>query len=388
MVNYLQSFSGGRTIPAGMNPASWMLDVLGGSDSSGMNRSASAAQLGKMKRSASGVQLDGLQLQKTFSASQQGQATEEMIEEMNQRGERQPMFAFDSPYARSFKTQMSAMLTRSNKAQLRDVGYNCGRIGILTILYILFGVIYLDLDTSDEAGVQSMVACVFMTTIFTGIICMNTVMPVRIRERAVAFRERSSFMYSAVPYSISQALIEVPWIALISIVTVVPMYFLVGMAPTSERLFFHVMVSFLVSFTFLSVGQAAACIAATIETAQAVASALIPIFFLFGGLYLPLPQIPVYWRWAYYINPVAYAIQSVVAPQFERRGCTYGSDCPTIEVFRGTYTETMDTLDYVETKYNIAFSKRWISALYLGLFAVGVQLIHNVAFKTSNVVKR
>jgi len=388
MVNYLQSFSGGRTIPAGMNPASWMLDVLGGSDSSGMNRSASAAQLGNMKRSASGVQLDGLQLQKTFSASKQGQATEEMIEEMNQRGERQPMFAFDSPYARSFKTQMSAMLSRSNKAQLRDVGYNCGRIGILTILYILFGVIYLDLDTSDEAGVQSMVACVFMTTIFTGIICMNTVMPVRIRERAVAFRERSSFMYSAIPYSISQAIIEVPWIALISIVTVVPMYFLVGMVPTFERLFFHITIGFLVSFTFLSVGQAAACIAATIETAQAVASALIPIFFLFGGLYLPLPQIPVYWRWAYYINPVAYAIQSVVAPQFERRSCTYGLDCPTIEVFRGTYTETMDTLDYVETKYNIAFSKRWISALYLGLFAVGVQLIHNVAFKTSNVVKR
>ena len=384
MVSYLQSCTIARTLPPGMNPASWMLDVLGGSDSSGtMKRSSSG-----MTRSLSGVQLDGLKLKQTFATSKQGQATMEVIEEMCRKGVQQPMFTFTSPYARSFKTQMSAMLDRANKSQLRDVGYNCGRIGILSILYLLFGVIYLDLDTSDEAGVQSMVACVFMTTIFTGIICMNSVMPVRIRERAVAFRERSSFMYSAIPFSMSQALIEIPWVAFISVVTVVPMYFLVGMIPTFERLFFHIMVNFCVSFTFLSLGQAAACIASTIETAQAAASALIPIFFLFGGLYLPLPQIPVYWRWAYYINPVAYAIQSVVAPQFEHRGCTYGQNCPTTLVFRGTYTETMDTLDYVESKYNIAFDKRWISALYLSLFAIGVQLIHNVAFKTSNVVKR
>ena len=83
------------------------------------------------------------------------------------------------------------------------------RAGVLIVLYLLFGVIYLRLDTSDEGGVQSMVGVVFMTTIFTGIICMNSVMPVRVRERAVAFRERSSYMYSPVPYAVAHALMEV-----------------------------------------------------------------------------------------------------------------------------------------------------------------------------------
>jgi hypothetical protein len=99
----------------------------------------------------------------------------------------------------------------------------------------------------------------------------------------------------------------------------------------------------------------------------------------------------VYWSWAYYINPVSYSIQSVVAPQFERRGCTgpYPTgDCPTIQAFRGTYFETIDTLSYVEDKYNIAFKDRWIACGYLACFAFGLQLIHNWAFKTSNVVKR
>ena len=388
MVNYLQSLNMSIPLPAGMNPASWMLDVLGGSDSSGVKN---AEKAGGMRRNSSGIALDGVMLDEKFLVSAEGKRAMKLVDEISERGASDPMFSFSSPYARSSKTQLSAILSRANKAQMRDIGYNCGRIGILTILYILFGVIYLDLDTSDEAGVQSMVACVFMTTIFTGIICMNSVMPVRVRERAVAFRERSSFMYDAIPFSLAQALIEVPWLIVISLCTVIPMYFLVGMIPTAERLFFHIFINFMVSFTFLSLGQAIACLCSTIETAQAGTSAFIPICFLFGGLYLPLPQIPVYWQWAYYINPVSYSIQAVVAPQFERRGCTGpypNGTCPTIQAFRGTYFETIDTLSYVEQKYDIKFSDRWRAAGYLAIFMFGMQFLHSLFFKTSNVVKR
>ena len=59
------------------------------------------------------------------------------------------------PYARSFGTQLWTILKRTHRAHLRDVAYNCGRIGVLLVLYILFGIIYFDLDTSDEGGVQS-----------------------------------------------------------------------------------------------------------------------------------------------------------------------------------------------------------------------------------------
>jgi hypothetical protein len=278
---------------------------------------------------------------------------------------------------------------------MRDVGYNCGRIGVLFVLYILFGVIYLDLDTSDEGGVQSMVSVVFMTTIFTGIICMNAVMPVRVRERAVSFRERSSFMYDGVPYAISHALIEIPWVTLIALITVTPLYFLVGMVPTAESFFFHVLINVLVSYSFLSVGQTIACLCSTIQTAQAGTGAFIPIAFLFGGLYLPLPQIPVYWKWAYYINPVAFAIQSVVAPQFQHRdGCsvydpaTGEGTCPTIVAFRGTYFEQVDSLLYVEDKYDVTYAGRWLPAVWLVCFCIGAQALHVAAAKFVNTVNR
>jgi ABC-type polysaccharide/polyol phosphate export permease len=344
-----------------------------------------------MKRSGSGVALNGLLLVERFKASHEGAAGTRLVKELCAKGEKSEMFAFASPYARSFLTQLRCLIQRASLAHNRDVAYNLGRIGILFVLYLLFGFVYFDLDASNETGVQAMVGVIFMTSIFAGIIFMNSVMPVRVRERAVAYRERTSFMYDAVPYSLSHAICEVPWVLLVTFVTVTPLYFMVGLVPTFEHYIFHVLMVFTVSMAFMSLGQLIACLCATIQTAQAGASAFIPICFLFGGLYLPYPQIPVYWKWAYFIDPVAYAIQGVTAPQFEHRGCTGAypdGDCPTIQAFRGTYFETVDTLAYVEEKYDVQLSQKWYMLIYVAIFVLCMQTLHIIAFKFRKVVAR
>ena len=383
-VSYMESLAstGYKKLPKGMNPASWMLDVLGGTDSS--------AAAGEESKETGEVQ-DGKTLEDAFKASKAGAAASAVVAELSRAEDGVEMFSFASEYARTMPVQLATILARSHKAQLRDVAYNCGRIGVLFVLYILFGTIYYDLDTSDEGGVQSMVAVVFMSTIFTGIICMNSVMPVRVRERSVSYRERSSHMYDGVPYSLAHALIEIPWIVTISFVSVTPLYWMVGMVDSAGSFFFHVLVNVLVAYCFLSFGQFIACVCKTIQTAQAGASAIIPIMFLFGGLYLPYPQIPVYWQWAYYLNPVSFAIMSVVAPQFERRRCTGAypaGDCPNIAAFRGAYYEQIDTLAYVEDKYDIDYDDRWMGALYLFIFAACCQTLHVLAGKFITNVNR
>jgi prepilin signal peptidase PulO-like enzyme (type II secretory pathway) len=49
--------------------------------------------------------------------------------------------------------------------------------------------------------------------------------------------------------------VEVPWIALLSFVTVIPMYLIVGMVLDAQTLFFHILVNFLVSYCFVSIGR-------------------------------------------------------------------------------------------------------------------------------------
>ena len=201
-----------------------------------------------MRRSGSGITLDGLVLDQKFAASAQGKEAMELVDTISRQGADSTMISCVTVRELSENAVRHRARSRQH-SQMRDIGYNCGRIGILTVLYIIFGVIYVDLDTSDEAECSPW-SCVFMTSIFTGIICMNSVMPVRVRERAVAFRERSSYMYDAIPFSwLGDDRNSVDRMSS-SVVAVIQMYFLVGMIPTAERLFFHILINFMVSFTF------------------------------------------------------------------------------------------------------------------------------------------
>ena len=66
-----------------------------------------------------------------------------LVKELCAKGEKSEMFAFASPYARSFLTQLRCLIQRASLAHNRDVAYNLGRIGILFVLYLLFGFVYL-----------------------------------------------------------------------------------------------------------------------------------------------------------------------------------------------------------------------------------------------------
>ena len=105
--------------------------------------------------------------------------------------------------------------------------YNFTRITVMWGLMIMFGVIYYQLKTPDEGGVQSMVSVIFITTLFIAIVNMNTSLPVLIRERAVFYRERFSFMYGPEVHALSFALIEILWVLFECLLIVPCLYFMV-----------------------------------------------------------------------------------------------------------------------------------------------------------------
>lgn len=135
-----------------------------------------------------------------------------------------------------------------------------------------------------------MVACIFLSALFVGVICMNTMLPVLMRERAVFYRERFSYMYQPEAHSLSYALTELPWLVLLVFLVVTCFYFMAGFNPAPDYYFFYMLVCIMLSYLFISLGLYASAHFPTVEVAQAVVGAVIPIAFLFGGLYLPKPQ--------------------------------------------------------------------------------------------------
>ena len=71
----------------------------------------------------------------------------------------------------------------------------------------LFGV-----ARSTEQDVITVVAAADATTLFLGALYSLDVLPIISVERAVFYRERSSFFYHSLPFSLAQCTVELPYI--------------------------------------------------------------------------------------------------------------------------------------------------------------------------------
>jgi ABC-type multidrug transport system ATPase subunit/ABC-type multidrug transport system permease subunit len=433
LVTYIESVPGVRKCPRNMNPASWMLDVLAGTDSSSDHHQAGGARAsmdgkprasmdGKAKASLdgkpaaeeeqalSGTALDGTMLQERLFASPQWQESLRTIDAASQPAAGATAYKFASVYAQPFPKQLATVLRRAMVSYNRNVGYVYTKTMVLWGLMIMFGVIYYKIMAkfnctpasgtdpyqcqNDPGSVQSIVSVVFLTSLFIGILCMNTMLPVLIRERAVFYRERFSYMYQPEAHALSYALAEIPWLILLVFLIVTGFYFMVGFNPKPGYFFFYIFLVSILAYVFICMGQWAAAYFPTAEVAQAVIGLVIPLAFLFGGLYLPKSQIPngsanghphIYWLWAYYVDPISYALEGLVPQQF------YDQNAPSMtnHLIKLPYAAPPTTgYQYVSQLYSASFGNRFKDVGYLACFIAGLQLSHLYATRYKQHIDR
>lgn len=206
-----------------MNPATWMLDVLNaGKPSEDGTRRSSRDYVG-----------DGVDFEAEFRASAQYDAAIKTLSETEGLAPVQP--AGNRP---SFMTQLSTVYGRFNKSYYRNVGYNGARLVAFPILGLLFGLIYFDLDQSDVIGVQATVNLLTVACSFMAVVHLQAGAPVFMGFRPTFYREQAAHMYRSMAYTIGLGLVEVPYIAFCSLLSVSCFYFLVRL-DLSLSVFFH-----------------------------------------------------------------------------------------------------------------------------------------------------
>lgn len=377
LVAYLQGVPGAHPCPAGMNPASWMLDVL------------------------SQTSTDGAALKQLLLDSPRGAESRGALEAASSPAEGAVAFTFDSLHARTFPAQLAIVLRRTARSYERSLGYVFARMKIVTTLCMLFATVWYKamqavqcappqhLDQyvcqNTPVGVQSIVGIIFINALFVSVVCVSALLPYMMRGRAVFYRERASFMYGPEAYSIAHLLVEAPWLLLTVLVCLTPLYFMVGFAATAASYFFYIFVIWLCVMCFLALGQWAAAVFSTGALAQAVVSLVLPLAALFGGVYLPKSQLPngaanghphVYWLWFYYIDPVAHAVEALVPSRFHDMLPYPSRSNHTIAVPSGAGYVNINALTYLEKTRGSSYGDRWNQVGYLIAIACGLQLFH------------
>ena len=281
LVNHLSSLPGTPPLARGFNPASWMLDVLAGTDSSGGSGGGSGSGGADCSPAArAGASLTGEQYQAAFFASPawQGGAEKKLGALCTPSSSDSRPVSFASPHARSFGAQWLALVRRQALMYSRNIPMNVGRIAAIVFLCTLFGTIYFNLSAraGDFQGMRTLVAAIFMTAAFSAMLNMDASLPTLIASRSSFYRENAALMYNSGAYVLANFVVEIPWLALIVLSGTSIGYFMIGLAPSAPVFFTHYLATFTLALVLVSFGQSVAATMPSFDTAQAVVGILAP----------------------------------------------------------------------------------------------------------------
>ncbi|XVE88986.1 hypothetical protein DITRI_Ditri19aG0113900 [Diplodiscus trichospermus] len=296
LIKYFEGIQGVSKIKDGYNPATWMLEVTTTSQELAL----------------------GVDFTEIYKNSELYRRNKALIEDLSKPAPGSKELYFSTQYSRSFLTQCIACLWKQHWSYWRNTPYTAVRFLFTTVIALMFGTLFWDLGskTSKSKDLTNAMGSMYASVLFLGFQYASSVQPVVAVERTVFYRERAAGMYSAMPYAIAQALIEIPYILVQSIVYGVIVYAMIGFEWTAAKFFWYLFFMFFSLLYFTFYGMMAVAVTPNHHIASIVSSAFYAIWNLFSGFIVPRPSIPVWWRWYYWACPVAWTLYGLLVSQF------------------------------------------------------------------------
>ncbi|KAJ9537476.1 hypothetical protein OSB04_030209 [Centaurea solstitialis] len=296
LIKYFEDIDGVSKIKDGYNPATWMLEV---------------------STSSQEVAL-GINFSEIYKNSDLYRRNKALIAELSVPRPGTKDLYFPTQFSQPFVVQCLACLWKQRRSYWRNPSYTAVRFSFTTFIGIMFGTMFWDLGgkRKTQQDLMNAMGSMYAAALFLGVQNSATVQPVIDVERTVFYRERAAGMYSALPYAMAQALVEIPYIFAQTIFYCLIVYAMIGFEWTVTKFFWYTFFQFCCLLYMTFYGMMAVAITPNANIAAIVAASFYGFFNLFSGFIIPRPRIPVWWRWYFWCNPIAWTIYGMVVSQF------------------------------------------------------------------------
>ncbi|XP_061343406.1 pleiotropic drug resistance protein 1-like isoform X2 [Gastrolobium bilobum] len=357
LISYFEGIQGVHTIVDGYNPATWMLEVT---------------------TSAKEMEL-GIDFAEVYKNSELHGRNKALIKELSTPAPGSEDLYFPSQYSRSFFTQCMACLWKQHWSYWRNNLYTALRFLYTTAVSVLFGSIYWNLGSKikKQQDLFNAMGSMYAAVLLLGIKNANSAQPLVAVERTVFYREKAAGMYSPLAYAFAQVVIELPYVLLQAVVYGIIVYAMIGFEWTVTKVFWYLFFMYFTFLYFTYYGMMSAAMTPNPSMAIILSTGFYAVWNLFSGFLIPRPRIPVWWRWYYWANPVAWTLYGLVASQF--------GDIQEPIDFNGKSTNVEDFLrNYFGYKHDFLGV---VAAVIIG-FALTFALIFAFAIKMFNFQRR
>uniref|UniRef100_H3GXU4 ABC transporter domain-containing protein n=1 Tax=Phytophthora ramorum TaxID=164328 RepID=H3GXU4_PHYRM len=365
---YFEALPGARSLPHGYNPATWILECVGAGVTQATNDTPAFAQI--FQASAQHAMM-----METLSCQQQSCA--EMVE-----------LNFSTKRAASSWVQMRLLIARFQTLYWRTPSYSLSRLILALGLGLIIGALFSGADYSTYQGINAGIGGVFLSLNFSGIVAINSVLPLAVQDRAAFYRERSAQSYNALWYFLGATLAEIPYVIVSSFLFTVLSFTIMGFTDGGDAnwgvstiaLYWLVMTLFTLQQVYL--GQFLAYALPGVELASLAGTLFSSILLLFSGFNPPSSSIPRGYRWLHVLAPQRYTLAALVALVFgdcdsggdSSFGCQQLQDTP-LEL------EGLSVKQYVESVFEMKHDDIARNIAVTAAFAVGFQLLGLVSLR-------
>ncbi|CAA0810621.1 ABC transporter G family member 32 [Striga hermonthica] len=296
LIQYFEAIPGVQKIRPGYNPATWILEVTSTSEENRL----------------------GVDFAEIYRRSNLFQQNKALVESLCKPDKDTNELTFPSKYSLSFFGQFLACLWKQNLSYWRNPQYTAVRFFYTVIISLMFGTICWKFGSKREnqQDIFNAMGSMYAAVLFIGITNATSVQPVIFVERFVSYRERAAGMYSALPFALAQVVVEFPYVCVQSLIYSTIFYFMAAFDCNVWKFLWHIYFMYFTLLYFTFFGMMTISVTPNHNVASIVAAPFYMMWNLFSGFMVSHMRIPIWWRWYYWANPIAWSLYGLLTAQY------------------------------------------------------------------------
>ncbi|OJD13659.1 hypothetical protein AJ78_05895 [Emergomyces pasteurianus Ep9510] len=238
-----------------------------------------------------------------------------------------------SPYTLSYGMQIKLCMWRGFKRLKSDLTMTLTSIiGNFVMALIVASIFYnLPNDTSSFFGRGALLFFAILMNAFATVLEVMTLW----QQRPVVEKHDKYALYRPSAEAISSIIVDLPAKLCVAIAFNLVLYMIANLRRTPGHFFVFLLFSFSTTLTMSNIFRFIASISRTLAQAMAPTSVITLSLIVYTGFTVPVRDMVVWFRWINYINPIAYAFESLMVNEFHDRSFPCANFIPTGPDYEG-----------------------------------------------------
>ncbi|KAK4498394.1 hypothetical protein PRZ48_011052 [Zasmidium cellare] len=231
-----------------------------------------------------------------------------------------------SPYTLNYAQQVRLCIWRAWRRLIGDPSYIFTLLFGNFVLSLIIGSVFYNLQPNTDS-LFSRGAVLFFAILLNAFGSALEILTL-FSQRPIVEKHTQYAFYHPSAEGLASMLADIPYKTVNAIVSNLTLYFMVNLRRSPGPFFFFVLILFFVNLTMSMMFRCMASLSRTLPAALVPAGIVILIVATFSGFVLPIDYMLGWCRWLNWLDPVAYAFESLVINEFHNRNFTCSQIVP------------------------------------------------------------